>query len=262
MNTVSRTELYKGLLELGLKPGDKLNMHSSLSSFGHLDGGTKTLISVIEEIITQEGLLMMPTFTYGREPFSIEKTPSQTGKVTEIFRQMPDVIRSEHPTHSFAIWGREKEKFASGHRTESAFEKNSPLYKLVEANGKILFVGVDHTANSLIHVAQELANVDYIDRPKFVEIVEPDGKIGKMKVRRAGCSLGFWKLDNYLDQTKINTIKIGDSQLQYFSAEYVLETAVGLLKKDQTALFCDKKDCFACNEAREMINEAKRKNGF
>jgi aminoglycoside 3-N-acetyltransferase len=262
MTTVTRSELYNGLLELGLKPGDKLNIHSSLSSFGHLEGGAETLISVIQEIITEDGLLMMPTFTYGREPFDIEKTPSQTGKVTEVFRQMPDVIRSEHPTHSFAIWGKEKEKFALNHRTESAFDKNSPLYKLVEAGGKILFVGVDHTANSLIHVAQELADVDYIDRPKFVEIIESDGKISTMKVRRAGCSLGFWKLDNYLDQNRIDTIKIGDSQLQYFSAEFLLKTSVDLLKRDQTALFCDKKDCFACNEARELIKKAREKNEF
>lgn len=257
LKAVTRKDLFKGLQILGLNQGDYLIVHSSLSSFGRLDGGAKTLISVIQEIITPTGLIMMPTFTYGREPFDIKTTPSQTGRVTEVFRTSTGVLRSKHPTHSIAAWGNKNESFVSGHSTESAFCLGSPLHRLAEAGGKILLIGVGHTSNSMFHVAQEIVQVAYLDRPKIVKIVEDDGSISAMKVRRAGCSLGFYKIENFLDESKINKVKIGNSNLQYFLAQDVIKTAVGMLMQDQEALLCDNPDCYACNEARAMIRQIK-----
>lgn len=250
---VTRREIISGLQCLGLKQGDLLLVHSALSSFGRLEGGAETLITAIQELLTPAGLLMMPAFTYGRQPFRIQTTPSLTGRVSEVFRTFPKVLRSEHPTHSVVAWGDRADWIVGGHKVESAFSVNSPLHRLSESGGKILLVGVGHVANSILHVSQEIAGVAYLDRPKIVQVVESDGSLSTMKVRRAGCSVGFDKIGADLEQGEVRKTIIGNSLLQCFIAREVVDIAVELQRINQEVLLCDRQDCYACNEARLMI---------
>ncbi len=62
-NTVVTKEmLIQGLKELGLKDAMKLIVHSSLKSFGTVEGGSEGVIDAITEIIGTEGTLLMPSF--------------------------------------------------------------------------------------------------------------------------------------------------------------------------------------------------------
>lgn len=250
--SVTRQELISGLELLGLRAGQTIIVHSSLSSFGLLEGGATTLINSLQEILTNDGLLVMPTFTYGQEPFDRLNTPSKTGYVTEVFRTSPDVFRSEHPTHSVVVWGSRAEITISGHKTESAFGVSSPLNK-IWPQSNILLVGVDFRSCSMIHVAQEFTNVSYLDRPKIVDIINPDGTTSSFKVRRAGCSLGFNKIENKIDNSYMKETTIGNSRLKFLPSCSILRAAKELLEENQQALFCDNSGCFSCNEARGMI---------
>ena len=55
-----------GLQELGVKLGDALLVHTSLSSFGHVQGGAQTIIEALIEAVGPSGTLMMPAFSAGR----------------------------------------------------------------------------------------------------------------------------------------------------------------------------------------------------
>ena len=48
-NNVSRQQLKDALIRLGVNAGMVLEVHSSLSSFGHLEGGAMTLIDTLKE---------------------------------------------------------------------------------------------------------------------------------------------------------------------------------------------------------------------
>ena len=50
-NNVSRQQLKDALIRLGVSAGMVLEVHSSLSSFGHLEGGAMTLIDTLKEIV-------------------------------------------------------------------------------------------------------------------------------------------------------------------------------------------------------------------
>jgi len=249
---VTKEDLFSGLTKLGVGKGDSLIVHSSLSSFGVLEDGARTLIATLQDVVTAAGLLMMPVFTYGIEPFDKCSTPSRTGHVTEVFRRAPKVFRSEHPSYSVCLWGNQAYEFSRGHDTESSFGVGSPMQRLLP-NSKILLVGVDYTACSMIHVGQELSGVRYLDRPKLVSVLNEDKTISSSKVRRAGCSLGFNSIALHLDTAKIKSIHIGGSLLRLVPSSLVVEAAVKMLEEDPTSLFCNSLDCFSCDEARGML---------
>jgi aminoglycoside 3-N-acetyltransferase len=251
MSNLDKEKLKRAFSEF-LYPPMKILVHSSLSSFGFVRGGAQTLIQSLMEIITYDGLIMMPTFTYGKEPFDLFSTPAQTGSIPEFFRKMKNVKRSIHPTHSFCAWGKSADSILADHNVSEPFKSGTPLHKFSQQQGYVLLIGVTHIANSLIHVAQELAEVPYLDRPKVVKIID-NGQLKDMVARRAGCSLGFDKISPFLDEEDlVQKYKVGQSNIMFMKAKDVLKKATEVLKKDPYILSCDNPDCFACNEMRNF----------
>jgi hypothetical protein len=87
--------------------------------------------------------------------------PAWTGLIPDTFWRRPDVQRSHQYSGSFAAWGRLTGKILAGHdnRPGQKIEEH-PLYRMKEARGRILLLGVDHGVNSTIHVAQWTAHRD------------------------------------------------------------------------------------------------------
>ena len=57
---VTKNELKESLKSLGVCKGMTLEVHSSLSSFGELEGGAETVIDTLKELVTEEGSVFMP----------------------------------------------------------------------------------------------------------------------------------------------------------------------------------------------------------
>jgi len=110
MPTVTKQDIVAGLQKLGVRSGDVLQVHSSLSSFGQVDGGAETVIGALVEALTDDGTLMLPSYgdfqggEYGKvQPnaviFDVRSSPSKMGRITDVFWRMAGVRRSIHPTH-------------------------------------------------------------------------------------------------------------------------------------------------------------------
>jgi len=243
-------ELLKSGFSSFISPGMMILVHSSLSSLGRVEGGAFAVISSLKKVITSDGIIMMPTFTYGRDIFDPFKSQSHTGMISEEFRKSAGVKRSLHPTHSVCAWGNDADYFLAGHEVEAPFSVGTPLHKLCLNDGYVMLIGVGHEANSMIHVAQELANVPYLDRSKLVKVLK-DGNIIEVRARRTGCSLGFNKAEPFLASNNLVAhYKIGNAQISFMKANPVVEKLTEILKKDSFMFICDNKNCFACNEAR------------
>ena len=79
---------------LGIRPGTALFVHSSLKAVGH-GVSAKALIEGLRAAVGAEGTLLFPTFTDRQEEyFDPAQTPSTMGIVAEVFRQMPNTLRS------------------------------------------------------------------------------------------------------------------------------------------------------------------------
>jgi aminoglycoside 3-N-acetyltransferase len=175
-NTVD--SLKSDLRALGVKPASTIIMHSALSQIGWTIGGPVSVIKAVMEILTPEGTLVMPSFTGDNsEPSKWENPPVPQGWwevirrnmpafqpsitptrgmgiIAESFRNYPEVIRSDHPISSFAAWGKYAKKITESHELDSDLGENSPLARIYDLDGQILLIGVSHSNNSSLHLAE------------------------------------------------------------------------------------------------------------
>lgn len=122
---ITKKSLVNDLKKLDLK-GEIIIVHSALSKLGWVCGGAVALVEALQEVITEEGTLIMPAHSgdysepkYWGNPsvpeswhqiireempaYRPEVTPTRgLGVTPEIFRKFPDVVRSDHPCLSFA----------------------------------------------------------------------------------------------------------------------------------------------------------------
>ena len=258
MFSLTKEEIKEGLKGLGLKRGDRVMVHSSLSSLGWVEGGAETVIDALIETVGKEGLLMMPSFTQRQYPFHRENAPSRSGLITETFRKRKGTFRSGHPTHAIAAFGKGAEEIVKGHRETTAFSKDSPVGRLVSQEGYILLIGVRQNNNSAIHLAEELAEVPYIYETE-APVLDDDGNVSYVHITRApGHSNGFLKIEPILERSGIiKETTIGEARVQLMKGRDVVNLACRELKRYPAAFLCDNPDCLSCSEAREMIRKAK-----
>ncbi len=176
------TSLKKDFETLGIRPGQVLIMHSSLSAIGWTVGGPISVIKAVMQLLTSEGTLIMPTFSgdntdpsaWENPPvpeswwdiirnempaFHPQITPTRgMGIIVNTFRNFPDVLRSNHPVSSFAAWGKHAELITKNHDLKADLGEKSPLARIYQLNGKILLVGVTHENNSSLHLAEYRSN--------------------------------------------------------------------------------------------------------
>jgi len=158
---ITKAEILLGLRQLGIRPGDGLMVHSSLSSFGYVEGGAATVIEALQEVLTEAGTLMMPSFNHGA-PFGEgrpgyydpRETPTTNGAIPDFFWRLPGVERSLNPTHAFAAWGRKARRYTEFHHRTLTMGPDSPLGLLWREGGSALFFGVWPRANTFHHVVE------------------------------------------------------------------------------------------------------------
>ena len=59
-STVNKETLVAALRQLGIQEGDLCMVHSSMKSFGHLEGGPQAVVDAFETVLGKEGTLAMP----------------------------------------------------------------------------------------------------------------------------------------------------------------------------------------------------------
>lgn len=177
------SSLKKDFEELGIMKGMTLIVHPSLSSVGWVSGGALALIQALQEVLTDEGTLVMPSHStdlsdpkdwqnpkVNRSLWSeIKKempgynkriTPTyKLGAIPELFRTLPDVERSEHPAYSFSAWGKEKEFILNDHSLDNGLGEQSPLARINDLDGYILLLGTNYDSNTSMHLSEHRVGV-------------------------------------------------------------------------------------------------------
>ncbi|MGA2321635.1 MAG: AAC(3) family N-acetyltransferase [Solirubrobacteraceae bacterium] len=166
--TLTREELRDALAEAGVVPGATVMTHVSMDELIRTTSAINALelIALLKELLTEEGTLLVPTFPFtGREAdylatnpsFDVRRTPSQSGLMTELFRRMPDTVRSLHPTHPVSGWGAHAAEILSTHHLGETFAETSPFCRLREYDGAVVGIGVGIMRGfTIIHAAEYL----------------------------------------------------------------------------------------------------------
>jgi len=265
---VTRGQLEEDFKALLPPEVNLLALHSSLSKLGDVEGGAQTVVEVFLRVLGPARTLMVPVFTYcfssigARPPFEYEKTPSLVGVITEAMRQHPQAVRSFHPTHSVAAIGPRAHDLTCAHLGSTPLGPGSPFHRLASWGGEVMLLGCDHRSNSLLHVAEVLAGLPYVDIPfsegknfETAAIYRGGKQILDLKIFEApGCSRGFHKAEPVLRNAGvIRDGSVGQAAVQLFSAQALLGVMTRALRKDPALLLCDVEDCSICPRRRRAV---------
>jgi aminoglycoside 3-N-acetyltransferase len=249
-SSVTKDDIKASLRKLGLKKGDKVGVHSSLSSFGVVVSGADVVIDALLEVVGKEGTIVMPTYSTNRIevertpeevaagvtwkykllPYDPKKTPCWTGTIPEVFRKRKGVVRSLQPTHSKAAFGKHAQEIVEA-------EDPSALgcwRKLLELDGYILLMGVGLNSCSSMHLAEERVQlpkhiIEKTTMPKWLaeKYPEQEWDVGY------GPYPDFAKMDELALENKImKKAKVGEATLKLFKLKEMVNLYAEHLKRN------------------------------
>ena len=248
----TKEDLRNCLIEMGLTGKEAIMVHSSMKSIGEVDGGADTVVDVFMDFF-QDGLFMTPTHTWDQmsaeySVFDRETEPACVGIIPNVFRKREGVVRSLHPTHSIAAYGKNAEEFIKGE--ENATSPCPPggcWDRLREIDAKILLLGVTHTRNTYIHSVDEVMEIEdrLTDEPTLMHIVMPDGRQKDVQMYRhfnrtlqtGNFSEEFDKMKQaFYDLGAAKPVKFGDADCILCDAKKIFEVCKKLFAIEETCI--------------------------
>lgn len=272
----NKQQLKDQLESMGLKGDETILIHSSMKSIGEVDGGADTVLDAWMEYF-KDGLLLLPTHTWktvnaDNPVYNPQTTPSCVGLLTNMFMKRDGVIRSLHPTHSMAGYGKNAAEYLAGEEYNNTPCTPGGCYdRLKDAGGKVLLVGVGHERNTYIHSVEEVLNVPnrLSDMPMelVIELLKEDEDNKNKKLPYYNMADGWKKcIDSnggYDNNNKlcrnVYVRKHYNAQQPHISEDFVKLNQIfldsGVVKNvkfgDADSLLCDAKGMF--NVVRQVI---------
>lgn len=261
---VSFREFFTSLRQLEINRSAPIIVHTSLSSFGEVHGGADTVLSALMGAFNT---IIVPTFTYKTmvipevgpaenaihygsgvavnrmsEFFSPDMPADKLmGIVPETFRRRPGVRRSKHPILSFAGVNAD-----AALNAQTLDEPLAPIHVLTHDNGWVLLLGVNHTTNTSIHYAEQLAGRKQFTRWALTPagIMECPGF--------PGCSDGFQAVAPHIADIACSVV-IGQALVTAVPLQGLVEAVTKLIAANPMALLCERPECERCSAVRAGV---------
>ncbi|GGJ82299.1 AAC(3) family N-acetyltransferase [Deinococcus aquiradiocola] len=246
---VTPQQLDEGLSSLGLSGAEHLIVHSSLRSFGTLEGGADTLLRGLER---STATLVAPAFSYQtlvRGPDSPihaqfhrdTRVSRDIGRLSQTMVERAAARRSFHPALSFVALGEQAEAVVASQTLDNPY---APIGTLYDLDGYALLAGVDHSSNTSIHYGEYLAGV-----PLLTRYVALGGRVTPCAF--PNCSADF---DRIAAHVHPRTVQVGRSRLRLYRVRELVDVTVDLLGRDPEALLCTYPSC-RCQQVRQMVRQ-------
>jgi aminoglycoside 3-N-acetyltransferase len=240
--SVRKEDIKKGLTKLGLKEGDTVGVHSSLSRFGHVEGGADAVIDALIETVGKHGNIVMSTHSANLSedkrtseekamgvswlceilPYDPGTTNVRTGIIPETFRKRKGVFRGSDPSNSVAAMGPKAKKLSEG------------WHRLLELDGYILLIGVGLDRCTAMHLAEK--RVQFPDR--ILKMITPP----KWFAEKYPGDKWEWDIGPYPDFAKLTkpclergimkTVRVGEASLKLVKLKELIDLYVEYLEGD------------------------------
>jgi aminoglycoside 3-N-acetyltransferase len=264
MQGLSAERIVSGLSHLGLR-GRPLAVHSSLRSFGCVEGGAETVVSALQSVCRA---VLMPGFqcaantvlpppeqrpqqngcdyaihfnlSQSPEPFDVDKAPihPKMGRISHTFARGTGVYHSDHPWHSWLAWGENAPHYVRDHLWDTT---NLPLERLAAAGGWVALLGVTLVSCTAIHIAEERAG----RRPFIRWALDRQGRVRVVRV--CGCAKGFDRLYPYC-QTLFRETQIGPARIMAAPIAELIELLTPVFREYPSIARCSD-TCLRCRDA-------------
>jgi aminoglycoside 3-N-acetyltransferase len=270
---VTKELIVAGLRALELNESSAVLAHGSLRSFGWVDGGAETVCRALVEVC---GTVMMVAGSWNRtglpappglvrpqnayyqadswEAFdealsnAVPFTPDLPvdrwlGRIAESMRLRFPHQRGDHPLFSFMAVGTHARPLIESQRLDWPL---GPIEALADLGGDVLLLGVDHTADTAIHVAEQR-----LGRSRFYRYAKAAPGVWMELPNMSGESHRFHAIEPQL-QPVTREVRIGACRARRVAVRAVLAAAERLILADPAALLCDDQDCARCVAALQQ----------
>ncbi|HEY5118445.1 MAG TPA: AAC(3) family N-acetyltransferase [Anaerolineales bacterium] len=254
METISISRLTQQLLALGVPPGNTLLVHCAFSKVHPVEDGPLGLISALQAALGPDGTLVMPSMTDDDDhPFDLAKTPCRgMGIAADTFWRMPGVLRSDSP-HAFAARGPMASRITASHPADIPHGLDSPVGRVYDLDGWVLLLGVGHTEDTTIHLAEFLAGVRYRRKKSLIRLV--NGCPARLDYAEIDhCCENFAKMDTWLDARKLQTREsIGYAAARLIRSQDIVAVTTERLRENETVFLHPLGVDSQCDEARSFL---------
>ena len=239
----TKQTLMANLSAIGINPAGTLKIHISCKAVGEVDGRGDTILDALMEYM-KPGLLVIPSHTWDNvnktnPVMDVLYTPTCVGVLTELFRKREGAVRSLHPTHSVAAYGKDAQAFVAGEeKLTTPCGEGGTCYKLWERDAQILMIGIPFTNNTFIHGIEEWdkAEGSIAKEVSDLYVINHHGQRIHTPQYRHCAPLGsstFIKLEPQAIQEGILTLGcFGDATTRLMRAKPLREMVAKLLKDD------------------------------
>ncbi|HNT76509.1 MAG TPA: AAC(3) family N-acetyltransferase [Anaerolineae bacterium] len=248
--SITQKDIAAGLRDLGLRRSDAVEVHSSLSSFGWVEGGATTVIEALMQVVSEEGALVMSAYPVSPpiplteeeeargitwkvrilDPHSDERTG--LGIVADTFRKRPDVVCGTE-FHRGCAWGHDAHLHCQNYK------------HLLEIDGWVLLLGVDIGRCSSMHLAESVPIPEEIREcfkvPTDILRDYPQDRWGIGYGSTPGNPwLKVW--EEALRRGLVRTRTIGQSECKLFKARAMVSIYEDMRRTDPFGIFGLKKE--------------------
>ena len=180
---LTEKDIVDDLRRLGLERGAAVEVHSSLSSMGFVEGGAQTVINALMDVVGEEGAIVMSAYLVSpllplteeekrkgitakvRMLDENESCKTGMGVIADTFCKLPNTYLGKG-IHRVCAWGHNAELHSQGYEY------------LLSIDGWVLLIGVDihrcscmHTAEGKVEWPREI--VEYLELPEEIQRAYP-----------------------------------------------------------------------------------------
>jgi aminoglycoside 3-N-acetyltransferase len=240
-----KKDIVNSLRSLGLTTGDKVLLHSSLSSIGKVDGGAETVVNAFLEVVGESGTLLVPAF-------------GKLGIITEIVKSHPQAVISDCPLGTVAAIGPDAEALGKDHwKAETVHGADTPYTRLAEAGGYICLLGVDQDRNTSLHTVEALLRLPYLEEKTIEKFSSSEGEQTKTWPFYPGPHRDFIGLDRIFRMSgRMAVGQIGNAVTRLIPVADLLAIGQSLGEEDPAFCLCRNPNCQDCVTQRAAITKA------
>ena len=164
------------LKNLGIEKGMTLFVVSANNFSKQIIGGSHAVVEAILSSVGSEGTVLMEAFNLINSEPSYWKRPiipqhflkpirefmpasnvyydDVNNEIVDNFRKRPQVVYSYHPRFSYLAYGKLAKVLTTGRTLNYAFGNSSPLQRLYEFQGSVLFLNKNISQSTVLYLAQ------------------------------------------------------------------------------------------------------------
>ena len=274
---VARADIIQGLRRIGVRAGDTVFFHSSLSSLGYVEGGADTVIDGFLEAVGPGGTVAVSTCHFSgwhyeyvlraeKPSFDVGNSVSRMGRITEVLRRRPDAIRCLDSSNAMCAIGNQAKYLAEGAlQCCTPCGRDSAWGKLGELDAHYLFLGTGWPTCTLMHACEEYAHAPYtfMDEPSRLEVRDSRGRthIHVQKVHTPKVPRAYVNMEPVMQKKGlIQYTRIGAARVTRMNARELIEEGTRCILEDPGFLLRDRGFLERCRDnQRGVIRDEDRR---